>query len=67
MPRTITEQHTFPKQQLEELAKSIAKLRIVNGFYLGKFEEQTASWQADGSITIVTTHTPEEWPNAQSK
>lgn len=59
MARVITEQKTFSREQLEAVAKFSAQNEIVDGcFYVGEFQGQTASWNPDGSLTIVTRHVP---------
>jgi hypothetical protein len=56
--RSVVEQHTFSKEDLAELAKSSAKLQIIGTIYRGDFGEQTTRWNEDGSLTVLTTHTP---------
>ncbi len=58
MPREMTETHTYSLQQLEEIAKSVAKLSIVGSLYIGDFGGQTVEWLADGFLRVLTTHTP---------
>ncbi len=58
--RKIKEIETFTRLDLAELAKSAAKLKIIGSYYKGDFESQKAKWEPDGSITIITTHSPQQ-------
>jgi len=60
--RRIAEQHTFTREELEAVAKNMARGRIMaNGIYIGTYHTQTAEWRDDGSIVVVTEHTPADW------
>ena len=57
--RTIKEQHTFSRDEINEILKQIARMNIIGNFYKGEFGEQTITHAEDGTVTVVTTHTPE--------
>lgn len=57
--RQIREVHTFTPADLERLAKQTAELKIIGNFYTGAFHGQEVTWHKDGSVTVVTTHTPQ--------
>lgn len=49
----------YRKQDLEELAKFAAKLRLVGTLYRGNIgEQQDVKWNEDGSLEVLTPHTP---------
>jgi len=56
--RTINETHHFTRDQLIAMAKQSAKLSIIGGIYVGHIGEQSAVLNEDGSVTVVTCHTP---------
>lgn len=60
MTRTITEIHTFTRENLEQAGKLLAKTKIISGYYIGDIGEQEIAWKDDGSLVVTTTHTPGE-------
>jgi len=54
MARIITEQMIYTQERLEAFAKWAAQAEIVGHFYVGDIHEQTAEWQPDGSLIVVT-------------
>lgn len=60
MPRTVHEIHEFSKEDLENLAKHQAKAAIIGDIYRGKFGKQKVVWKIDGSLMVITEHTPAE-------
>lgn len=64
MARTINDGIVYSREDLERMAKNCAKLAIIEGMYIGKFHDQTVEWYPDGSLHVVTRHTPatpDEW------
>lgn len=60
MARTLNEVRTFTKEDLAEIAKNVAKLEIIGDIYRGEFHTQEIIYQSDGSLMIITSHTPEK-------
>lgn len=57
--RLVHEQTVYSRENLEQMAKSFAKMSIIGDFYVGDIQAQSAEWRSDGSIVVITTHTPE--------
>lgn len=56
--RQITEVRDFSPAELEKLAQFAAKIEIVGGMYVGEFVSQRLEWLPDGSLRVLTDHTP---------
>ncbi len=60
MSRQIDEMKIYTREQLENLVKTVARIEIIGNIYRGEIHNQTVSWNDNnGSITVVTSHTPE--------
>ena len=56
--RTITEKRTFTSEEIENLAKSAAKMEIIGDIYKGEFISQEIEYSNEGIISVITKHTP---------
>ena len=45
----------FSRSDLEHIAKSMAKLRIVGNLFVGHISNQTVEWNSDDGLSVVTT------------
>lgn len=48
----------YSKEQITEALKFVAKLDLIGSIYCGKIGEQETRWLDDGSLEILTRHTP---------
>jgi hypothetical protein len=46
----------FSRNDIENIAKSMAKLRIVGDLFIGRFIEQEVQWHNDESLSIIITY-----------
>jgi hypothetical protein len=46
----------FSRNDLEYIAKSMAKLRIVGDLFIGRIIDQEVQWHTDESLTVVVTY-----------
>lgn len=53
-----TEYVRYTRADLEELVKCGAKLRLIGSIYRGSIGEQEVRWSDDGSVEVLTKHTP---------
>lgn len=56
--RLVHEQTVYSRENLEQIAKNFAKMSIIGDLYVGNIQTQSAEWRSDGSIVVITTHTP---------
>lgn len=62
MSRKISEVITFDRASIERIIANCAQLKIMDGrMYVGDFHHQAVTWNADGSATVMTEHTPESF------
>ena len=59
--RKRIEVQTLTRSDLETLAKQTAKLQIIGTLFIGEFQEQVCSWQADGSVEVRTSYIQGSW------
>lgn len=51
-----TQYDKYTRDQLMELAKSAAMLKLIGSFYCGHIGEQTTRYNEDGSVEVFTPH-----------
>lgn len=56
MLRERSEVIAFSRDDIERLARFVAKQQIVGQLFIGKMGEQTVRWTPDGGIEVVTTY-----------
>jgi hypothetical protein len=58
MIREVREIHDFTREEVHAILKSVAKMAIVGGMYIGDFAGQSVEEMDDGSFRVITLHQP---------
>jgi hypothetical protein len=57
MLRERSEIIAFSRDDIERIARHIAKAQIVGSMFIGKFGEQSVRWTPDSGIEVITKYT----------
>lgn len=63
MPQQVNYRR-WTKDELEKTLKNLAIMDLVGEFYSGEIDgpHQEIRWNADGSVEVLTPHTPHDLP-----